>query len=138
MAATTEREEAPLDFGQLILQAFTQRVAQEIPEWPAMTVVERAVDESSTPTGPTLALRINLFHLSNVYSGLETQATIEMARTDGEVIWRKWFRYTSRQYDRVRSPDEFKADDNKLLKEELRFAADRMADAFIEDLKASK
>jgi len=138
MAATTERGEAPLEFGQLILQAFMQRVAQEIPEWPAMTVVERPVDERSMPTGPTLALRIGLFHLSTYYSGLEADATIEMARAGGEVIWRKSFRYTSRVYDRNRSPDEFKADDNKLLKEELRFAADRIADEFIKDLKGSK
>jgi len=132
-----EKRETPVDFGHLILQAFTQRVPQEIPEWPTMNFIEGPIEESSMPTGPILALRVNLFNF-NDHLGLETVATIEMVRADREVIWRKWFRYYSRTYDRVRTSDEFMANDNKLLKEEVRFAADRMADVFIEDLKASK
>jgi hypothetical protein len=54
-----------------------------------------------------------------------------MTRADGEVIWSKGFQYYSRQADRMRNVDEFKADNNKLLNEEMHFAAERTADAFI-------
>ena len=131
------KKEGPLDFGQLVLQSFTRRVAQEIPEWPAMNITEQPVDESYAPTGPTLALRTGDSTLSDTM-GFIGSTTLAMARADGEKIWRQRFGYYSRKYDRMRSLDEFKADDNKLLKEEMRFAADLTAEAFIDDLRASK
>ena len=137
IAIEASKKEAPLDFGELVLQSFATRVKQQIPEWPAMTIAEKPVDAKDLPGGPTLALRVRLIELSDSI-GLRTFSTIEMTRADGEVIWSKWFQYYSRQADRMRSIDEFKADDNKLLNEEMHYAAERTVAAFIEHLRESK
>jgi hypothetical protein len=137
IASELGRKEAPLDFGDLVLQSFAQRVAQEVQEWPIMSIVEQPVDENHAPTKPTLFVRTNDIVLSDVL-GFFAASTIELVGREREIIWQKSFGYSSSKYDRMRTLDEFKADDNKLLKEEMRFAADQTAHAFIEDLRASK
>ena len=137
IAIEASKKDAPLDFGELVLQSFTNRVTEQIPAWPTMTIAEKPVDASDLPGGPTLAFSVRFIELSDSI-GLRTFSTIEMTRADGEVIWSKGFQYYSRQADRMRNLDEFKADNNKLLNEEMHFAAERTADAFIEHLRESK
>jgi hypothetical protein len=137
IASELGRKDAPRDFGDLVLQSITQRVAKEVQDWPIMSIVEQPVDENYAPTKPTLFVRTNEIVLSDTL-GFHEATTIELAGREREKIWRKLVQYNSRKYDRMRTLDEFKADDNKLLKEEMRFAADKMVYAFIEDLRASK
>lgn len=134
IAIEASKKDAPLDFGEIVLQLFMDRVTKQIPEWPAMAIMEKPVESKELPPGPTLALRIRLIELSDSL-GLRTFSTIEMTRGDGAIIWSKWFQYYSRQADRMRSVDEFKADNNKLLNEEMHYAAERTVDAFIEHLR---
>jgi hypothetical protein len=86
IAIEASKTDAPLDFGELVLQSFTNRVTQQVPEWPPMTVAGKPIDSKDLPGGPTLALRVRLIELSDAI-GLRTFSTIEMTRADGEVIW---------------------------------------------------
>jgi hypothetical protein len=102
-----------------------------------MTVRDQSVEEDYVQPGPALVLRTSNIAFYDVM-GFSVITWVEMTRGDGESIWRNRFWYKSSSYDRTRSLEEFKADGNKLLNEEMRFAAQVTADAFVEELRPSK
>lgn len=67
--------------------------------------------------------------------GFLSHVVATMKDSEGSVLWKKNFLYSSKKFDRKRSIDEYKADDFKLLKEEIEFAAEKTTTDFIEHFK---
>lgn len=66
--------------------------------------------------------------------GLAILVRAEMGDSKGIVPWGKDFAYDSREYKRYRDIEELKADNFKLLREEIEFAAEATVSDFIKDL----
>jgi len=67
--------------------------------------------------------------------GFLSITNVKMVDNKGEMLWEKEFIYKSQEFGRGRELEEFKAEDGKLLKDEIEFAAEKTASAFIEHLK---
>ncbi len=138
VAAELTKEEARLDFGEFVMTKFVERVSKEIPNWPPMTVEEQPIGGDYTFTSGTL-LEFEVTDLTlHWITGFEARVNATMKNSEDDVLWRKSFGYRSRDFDRQRSIDEFKADNAKLLKEEMKFAADKTVSDFIEHFKGEK
>jgi len=68
-------------------------------------------------------------------NGFLSKTMVTMKDSQGEVLWQKSFTYVSKDFERDKGIDEFEADDGKLLREEIEFAADKTAADFIQHLK---
>lgn len=138
VAASMVEAKKPIDFGELIMKKFIERGSKEIPNWPLLTIEEQPVaEEYSFQSGNLLEFKVSELRLHSI-QGLITSSTATMKKYDGNVLWQKSFRYRSKKYDRGRSIDEFKADNSKLLKEEMDFAAEKTISDFIEHFKGGK
>ena len=74
-------------------------------------------------------LSVHSFH------GFLSGVTATMETSDGNVLWQKSFDYSSTRFDRVRTIDEFKADNAKLLREEMVFATEKTVSELIDHLR---
>ncbi|MDP2278569.1 MAG: hypothetical protein Q8K51_10145 [Nitrospirota bacterium] len=130
-----EKETPIPDFGQLVMSKFIERVSKGIPNWPAMIIEEQPIkEEYSYKSGTILEFKVNQLTLE-FGVGFSSIAVATMKDLEGNVLWEKGFFYSSKKFDRKRSIDEYKADDFKLLKEEIEFAADKTVSDFIEHFK---
>lgn len=143
------------DFGYLVMDKFTRRLNNEVPNWPALTIVDKPVKEEGTPKSqrlsgdpsedfaePCTLIEIRVKRLAYGYldfirgggNGFLSKTVITMKDPEGDVLWQKTFTYLSKDFNRDRDVDELEADDGKLLREELEFAAEKTASEFIKDL----
>lgn len=132
-----EKIEIP-DFGQLVMDKFVVRVGKEIPSWPVMDVEKEPVNaEYSHKAGSILEFK----HAYNPYLTFEKGGcfggvtTVMLKNANGNVLWKKTFAYLSNWYDRQKKLEEFEADNGKLLKEEMDFAAEETVSNFIKHFK---
>ena len=142
IAAVMEEEatkrEPPIDFGELVMTKFVERVSREIPHWPTMTVQEQPIgDDYTFKSGTLLEFEVTQLTL-HFLQGFMASVNATMKNSEGDVLWQKSFWYKSRDFDRQRSIDEFKGDNSKLLNEEMKFAADKTVSDFIEHFKGEK
>ncbi len=128
-------KQAPIpDLGKLVMDKFVERASKEIPNWPTTTFEEQPIGEDySYKSGTLLTFRAS--GLLDFGAGLLTQVYATMTDSKGNVLWKKAFLYKSSDFDRKKSIDEYEADNFKLLKEELEFAADKTVSDFIEHFK---
>ena len=122
-----------LDFGGLVMKHFSERVEKEIPNWPNMTIRDRPVNGNyKSGDGNQLEFRVDKWGVAGRYFYSLTIGTLK--NPNGKIIWQKAFSYHSSTYKRGRVLEEFLADNGKLLKEEIAFAADLSVSDFIDHL----
>jgi len=129
------------DFGYLVMDKFTRRLNNEIPNWPTLTIVDRPLKEDFAE--PCTSIEIRVKRLAYGYldfirgggNGFLSKTVITMKDPEGDVLWQKTFTYLSKDFNRDRDIDELEADDGRLLREELEFAAEKTASEFIKHLK---
>jgi len=124
------------DFTELVMNSFVEKAGKEIAGWPQVSIEPAPVKKDYKYTEGSLLE----FKLINIYAvhfvmGFITETRVTMKDANGDVIWRKSFSYKSRSLDRKKSIDEFTAEQGKLLKEEMVFAADYTAMDFIKHFK---
>jgi hypothetical protein len=148
------REKCSLsDYGQLVMDKFTERAPREIPGWPRMTREKTPVKKETIPwpmlkesappqddydyvSSNTLSFHVDNISLNDrgILKGLYTSVLIELHASHGDLISKKWYNYSQKQANREREIDELEANDCKLLKEEMDYAATRTVDELIEDI----
>ncbi len=128
---------------ELVMKKFCERASKEIAGWPPMVVEERPVDSHYAKAFlknklSSLLLLIPAYYYAPILStgqGFEGNYSAVLYDSEGNLLWKKGFEYSSKKYDRFRSIEEYKADNFKLLKEEMEFAADTIVSDFIADIK---
>lgn len=137
--------DASLDFGEMVVTKFAKRLKKELPELAKinMNIEHEPVGEEFTCES-CLIIRFEIKDLilgfmSLGYGGgygIGTCTIATMKDHYGNLLWGKEFTYITGNYKRNRSSiDEFKADNNKLLNEEMEFAAEKTVSEFIEHLR---
>lgn len=134
-----EKIEIP-DFGQLVMDKFVARAGKEIPNWPAMDIEKEPVNaEYSYKAGNILEFKLDNPCLTFESGGcFYSITTVVLKNMNGNVLWKRSFGYLSKEYGRQRKLEEFEADNGKLLKEEMDFAAEETASNFIKHFKGEK
>ena len=122
------------DFDQLVLEGFVQRLESDFPDWPKPVVEQYPIkDETSLDhSACNFVLKAGIQVDS---SGLTTATFAKMIDPKQQVIWEKSFTYKSADFARSHSLKELEADNGKLLKEEMAFAAEKTASNLIGHLK---
>jgi len=133
-----EAQEKIYDFGYMVMKTFVKRAINEIPDWPAMNVINKPVGDDYSEQSTLLKFQVE--HLAYGYrgyrgSGFQGTTTVTMKDATGDVLWQRSFTYIPNDFNRNKSVDEFEADNYKLLKEELEFAAEKTAADFIAHFK---
>jgi hypothetical protein len=130
-------------YHELVIKKFCERAGKEISDWQPMMVEDRLVDSHyiknflmNNPDPLLLLVSKGYFApILSTGSGFKSNYSAVLYDSEGNVVWQKNFKYSSKKYDRYRSIDEYKADNFKLLKEEMEFAADTIVSDFIADIK---
>lgn len=141
------------DFGSLVMNKFLERISQDRPDWPSLTVIQDPLKEEFTEKCTVIEFKVNRVAYGSIdltrggivfergldkgviSEGLLTKATVTMKDAQGEVLWQKSYVYLSENFDRNMSVDELEADNFHLLIEEMKFAAEKTVSDFIEHLK---
>jgi hypothetical protein len=136
------QEEIP-DFGLLVMNNFVDKLRDEIPDFPALTVectpVEADYNESST----LISFKVKkvaygfMDPLHGSGNNFYSKTVVTMTDPQGNVIWQKNFLYLSENFNRAKEIEELEADNARLLKEEMHFAAEQTAADFIANLTST-
>jgi hypothetical protein len=127
---------------ELVMKKFVERASKEIPDWPSMVVEEHPVNSryakrilKSNSGYLLLFVPANYFPptLSTAH-GFESDYRAVLYDSERNVLWQEGFEYSSKKHDRHRSIEEYKADNFKLLKEEIEYAAEATVTEFIESI----
>jgi len=142
------------DFGSLVMNKFLERIKNERPDWPALTVIQDPLKEDFSEKCTVIEFKVNRVAYGSVdltrggialergldkgvvSSGFLSKATVTMKDSEGEILWQKSYVYLSENFDRNMSLDELEADNFNLLREEIEFAAEKTSDDFIEHLNS--
>ena len=132
-------------YHELVMKKFVERASKEIPGWPPMVVEEQPVsrdlqksylknDFLKTKAGSLLLLEAYpILHTSSRH-GFESSSRAAIYISDKDFFWLKDFVYESKNYRRNLGFEEYKADNFKLLKEEMAFAAEATVSDFIQTI----
>jgi hypothetical protein len=126
---------------ELVMNTFVARAASEIPGWPPMVIEEQAVSNKKDYFRQYSGTKMLFVNATNYAPHLSTRRGFVsyfygfLVDSEGDVFWEKMFVYTSSGFGRERSVEEYKADNFKFFKEEIKFAAGTIVSAFIEDIK---
>ena len=71
-------------------------------------------------------------------NGFYSDTIVSMKDSAGNTLWKKNFTYISGNFKRSRSVDEFLANHEQLLREEIVFASEKTVSDFIEHFKKGK
>ncbi len=100
---------------------------------------------SITKAGVLLAFSVQVWGLSYAGGGKAGDAngflsitTVKMVDNTGEVLWEKEFTYKSEEFGRGQKLEEFDAENGKLLKEEIEYAAEKTVSAFFQHFKIAQ
>lgn len=133
------------DFGEIVMKKFAQSVRKEIPQWPMMILENKPVSYDYThQAGVLLEFSVDAWDLSYVMfregadsAGIFSSITkVKMVDNKGEVLWEKNYKYLSGEFGRVRKVEELEAENGRLLKEEVEFAAEKTVSALFQNIKA--
>ncbi len=121
------------DFGKLVTDKFVEQINEEIYDWPvAMKVVEESITKEANDI---LKFTFPVFGIHCKY-GFTSTSRVTLVRYNGKILWQKEFTY--RKKEAYVSEKEYEADNYRLLKDEMRFAAKKTVQCFIEHLKESQ
>ncbi len=133
------------DFGYLVMDKFVQRLTKEKLDWPALTVLEKPVEKDYADSCTLIEFKVKRiaygyldFIRGGGGNGLLCKTVVTMKDPNGEVIWQKSYTYLSKDFNRDKDIDEFEADNGKLLKEEMEFAAEKTVSDFISHLNGEQ
>lgn len=147
-SAGKKAEENIPDFGYLVMKKFVDRASKEIPGWPEMIVIEQPVSDDYSE--PVSLLKFKITHPGGVPSDLVygeskgkgffvSNTLLTLTDYNGDVLWQKFFEYYSLNFNRnYKNIDELEANNFKLLKEEIEFAAETTVSEFIKHFKGEK
>lgn len=140
------------DFGSLVMNKFAGYLRTARPEWTNVTVVQEPLKDKFCEKCAVIEFTVNRVAYGSldltrggivlergidkgvVTNGFLSKTLVSMQDPQGEVIWQKSYLYLSDNFNRSRTYDELEADDLKLLKEEMEFAAEKTALDFIDHL----
>jgi hypothetical protein len=134
------QEEIP-DFGLLVMNNFVDKLRKEIPDFPSLIVECNPVEADYTESSTLISFKVKrvaygfMDPLRGSGNNFYSKTVVTMKNPQGDVIWQKNFLYLSENFDRAKEIEELEADDAKLLKEEMRFAAEKTAADFIAHLR---
>jgi hypothetical protein len=144
------------DFGSLVMNKFAERMPIARPDWPELTLVREPLKEDYSEKSTVIELRVNRLAYGSldltrggialergldkgiVCDGFLSKTAVTMKDAGGEILWEKSFVYLSEDFARAKGVDELEADNFKLLREEMEFAADKTVADFIEHLNGEK
>jgi len=97
---------------------------------------EPIAGDYSHKSGTILVFKVEslAIHANQDY-GFISMVMVTMKDSENNTLWEKGFIYTSKAFGRAKSQDEYKADNFKLLNEEMEFAAEKTVADFIEHFK---
>ena len=123
-----------LDFGGFVMMHFSERAGQEISNWPQMVIMDQPVNKGyESADGNQLEFGVDKWGVAGRY--FYSLTIVTMKNSEGQILWKKAFSYHSSTYGRGMAFEEFLANNGKLLKEEVAFAADLTVSDFINHLK---
>lgn len=129
------------DFGYIVMDKFVERLKKEVSDWPALTIEKKPVGEDFAESCYLIEFKVNRLaygYLDIVRgggNGFFSNTVVTMKDPVGDVLWQKSFTYQSKDFERDKNIDDFEADDGKLLREEIEFAAEKTVSEFIKHLK---
>ncbi len=131
------------DFGQLVMIKFAERARKEINNWPEMIIEDQPVEEIDTHlSGTLLVFSVNYWGVGyggiGSAKGFTSEVKVKMVESGNNLLWEKNFTYKSKEFNRNRPLKEFEADNGKLLKDEIGFAAEETVSDFIQHFKGGK
>lgn len=129
------------DFGELVMLKFAERVPKEIPGWPEMKIENRPVPKDYQYKDAAF-LEFTIQELTIItMTGLVATTNVTMFNKNGKIIWRDNFKFFSFSHHKVhkgKNREYWEADNYKILKEEMVFAADYTVSEFIKVVKTEK
>lgn len=133
------REKCSLpDFNQLVMTNFVNNIPKEIENWPAMKIEKNIVKNDYIPqTGYALCFEVGYVWLYSYggFKGLSTHGLAEIIPSKGERIWFHQYSYREKDFGEVPELEELEADNCKLLKKQMNFAAKKASNELIKDIK---
>jgi len=131
-----ESQKVIYDLGYLVMTRFADRASKEIPDWPKMIIVDQVIKETPKIDGHgLLEYRVGDIRYGWLHHKFISTVTATMKNTAGDVVWQRTYIYRARNFNRGRDAEEYEANDARLLKEEILFAADKTVEDFIGSLK---
>jgi hypothetical protein len=123
------------DYGELIMYKFLDRAQKEIPNWPKMLIDTIPKKEYYTSNHYyILEFEVILIEVHGKY-GFISSTGVTMKQPDGSNLWGKKYNYYGYKLGRKYTIKELRADNCKLLVEEIQYAADKTVSEFIDDFK---
>lgn len=122
------------DFGEIIMYRFAERIYNEVPNLPEFLVRKEPVINNYSFQGTLLKIEVKSIMLHGK-GGFMSIVNFTMKQPDGHLIWKKGYLYWGEKLGRFHTIKEFKADNGKLLKEEIEFATNNIVSVFVEDFK---
>jgi hypothetical protein len=128
------------DFGYLVMNKFIERMNMETSKWPVLTFEPKPVGEDYAESCTLIEFKVKrlaygyLDFVRGGGNGFLSKTVVTMKDPNGEILWQKSFTYLSKDFKRDKNIDEFEAEDGRLLKEEMEFAAEKTVSDFIAHL----
>lgn len=132
------------DFGNLVMHKFVEKMNGGLIKFPVFTVENKPVLEDYADSCTVIEFKVKrvaygyLDFIRGGGNGVLTKCTVTMKDSSGDILWEKNFTYLSKDFERTREVEEYEADDGKLLKEELEFAAEKTVSDFIAHLNGEQ
>ncbi len=123
------------DVGELVVQKFTEKVAENGEGWPRIVDIPGALENPVSEEQFSMEIWVKGNHIA-YHPGYKVTVQARMFNQDVKTIYRITIIYESRKYERHRTFEEYIAEDGKLLAEEIRYASDMIADELFENLRS--
>lgn len=144
------------DYGSLVMNKFVERLKSDRPDWPPVTVIPTPLTEDFSEKCTVIEFKVNRVAYGSldltrggiilergidkgvITNGFLGKSTVTMKDAQGEVLWQKSYIYLSDNFNREKTAEELEADNYKLLREEMEFAAEKTAIDFMKHLNSEK
>jgi len=128
------------DFGLLVMNKFVEKLKNDIPDFPVLSIECEPVDEEYSEPNTLISFKVKrvaygfLDPLRGSGDNFSSKTVVTMTDPQGVILWQKNILYLSENFGRSKEIDELEADDARLLVEEMEFAAEQTAADFVADL----
>ncbi len=126
------------DFGELVLKRFSERVADEVPDWPKMEVDNQPVDKKFKYRDGTL-IEFDVVVLDVKWPvGLVTEVVGTMKDSRGRILWQKNYFFTDHKREWGWPLGDYFVFNGEYLRKELLRVADLTVTDFITHFKGTE
>jgi len=128
------------DFGLLVMNKFVEKLKNDIPDFPVLSIECEPVDEEYSEPNTLISFKVKrvaygfLDPLRGSGDNFSSKTVVTLTDPQGNILWQRNFLYLSENFDRSKEIDELEADDARLLVEEMEFAAEQTAADFVANL----